>query len=154
LSAAVVEEIRHPDPMIVFDTQLWCFRAAMRSGADDIAAQALSVALRARSRWPREDPRLLETAAAWFAQRGRQDAAARAWLQAAAIRSQKGLVRFPAERAMAEQTCMKLAQSLGPHWQSKWQADTAAIDGDDSLAWVVDALSASAQPIYAEAMAK
>lgn len=140
--------------MIAFDAQLWCFRAAMRSGADDIAAQALTAALRSRSRWPREHPRILETAAAWFACRQREDAAAQAWLQAAAIRHHKGLVRFPAERAMAEQTCMKLAQSLGPDWPSRWQANIPAIDGDDPLAWLVDALSAAAQPICAEAMAK
>jgi tetratricopeptide (TPR) repeat protein len=154
LSAAVVDEIRHPDPMIAFDAQLWCFRAAMRSGADDIAAQALTAALRSRLRWPREHPRILETAAAWFAHQQREDAAAQAWLQAAAIRHHKGLVRFPAERAMAEQTCMKLAQNLGPDWPSRWQADIPAIDGDDPLAWLVGALSAAAQPICAEAMAK
>ncbi len=143
LSAAVLAESRDAGPWVALDAQLWCFQAAMHTGADDIAAKALSCALSSRVRWAREQPRMLEAASAWLVHHGCDDAAALAWLQAHAIRTKKGIVRFPVDQAMSEQTCTTLAHSLGPGWQSEWQTKMPAIDGDDPLAWLIDVLSAS-----------
>jgi predicted ATPase/DNA-binding SARP family transcriptional activator len=142
LRSAVSDEPRDANPWIALDAQIWCFRSAMHMGADEIAAKALSCAVSSRLRWPRDHPRMLEAAAAWFIHHGREDVAALAWLQASAIRSRNGIVRFPVDGALSEQTCTRLAQSLGPNWPSEWQHKTSAVDGDDPLAWLVSAISA------------
>jgi DNA-binding SARP family transcriptional activator len=141
LLPALLGRASTPDPLVVFDAPLWCFRAAVCSGADDIAAKALSRALEARLRWPRENPRILEAASTWLARHEHEDAAALAWLQADAIRRKNGIVRFPAEQQMAEQTCTKLTERLGPEWRSQWQPKTPALDGDDPVGWLVGALA-------------
>jgi predicted ATPase/DNA-binding SARP family transcriptional activator len=143
LSSAVLQESTDAEPWAALEAQFWCVQAAIAMHADDIGAKALRSAVNARLRWPREHPRMLEAAAAWFAHHQRDDAAARAWLQADAIRNNMGLVRFPADRAMNEDTCAKLAQSLGPGWQLERRTKALAIEDDDLLAWLADALSES-----------
>jgi predicted ATPase/DNA-binding SARP family transcriptional activator len=136
LSSAVLQESTDAEPWAALEAQFWCVQAAITMHADDIAAKALRCAVSARLRWPREHPRMLEAAAAWFVHHQRNDTAARAWLQADAIRNNKGLVRFPVDRAMNEDICAKLAQSLGPNWQRERRSKTTAIEDDDPLAWL------------------
>ncbi len=135
------------DPWFTLDAQIWCFQAAMRTGADDIAMRALSCALGSRLRWPREHPRILEAAAAWFIRHRCTSAAALAALQSTAIRTKKRIGRFPVDCVMWNQTCTALEQSVGPRWHSQWQARAPATESNDALEWLVDALSkSSAEP--------
>jgi predicted ATPase/DNA-binding SARP family transcriptional activator len=136
------------DPWFRLDAQIWCCQAAMRANADDIATRALSCAVRSRMRWPREHPRILEAAAALFVRRGYNRLAALAWLQASAIRTKKGIVRFPVDQVMWHRTCTALEQNLGSGWSLHWQTQTPAVASDDSLAWLADTLSkTSAHPL-------
>jgi tetratricopeptide (TPR) repeat protein len=156
LQPAVLGRHSSPDPRAAFDAPIWCFRAAICAGADAIAVKALSRAVEARLRWPRENPRILEAASTWLARNEREDAAAVAWLQADAIRRKYGIVRFPAEQQMAVQTCAKLAEHLGPDWCSQWRPKTPALDGDDPVGWLLDTLadySAKQSPPQADATA-
>jgi DNA-binding SARP family transcriptional activator/predicted ATPase len=141
LQPAVLGRLNSHDSRAAFDAPLWCFRAAICASADAVAAKALSRALEARLRWPRENPRILEAASTWLAGHEHEDAAAVAWLQADAIRRKNGIVRFPAEQHMAEQTCAKLAERLGPDWCSKWRPKTPALAGDDPVGWLLGALA-------------
>jgi tetratricopeptide (TPR) repeat protein len=141
LHPAISGSVTCHDPLLKFDAQLCCLQAAMQLGAEDMAAKALYCALESRLRWPRENPRILEAASTWLARHEREDAAAAAWLQADAIRRKNGIVRFPAEQQMAEQTCTKLAERLGPDWCLQWQPKTPALDGDDPIGWLLGALA-------------
>jgi predicted ATPase/DNA-binding SARP family transcriptional activator len=141
LSSAVFQESTDSEPWAALDAQLWCFKAAIDTGADDIAEKALSRVLTSRQRWPREHPRMLETSAAWLIRQGRCEAASIAWHQAEAIRSRKGIVRFPVDRPMSDQVCAELNRVLGPAWAAERRLKSAAVNSDDPLAWVVDEIA-------------
>jgi hypothetical protein len=141
LSSSVFQEQDYFDSWVAFDAQIWCFWAARRIGADDVALQALSCAIDWRFRWWHEHPRVLEAASDWLAYREHEDTAALASPQADAIRAKSGIVRFPIDVPMNERTRAKLAKSSGAGWQAELRPKTPAIDGDDRLGWLVGALS-------------
>jgi predicted ATPase/DNA-binding SARP family transcriptional activator len=120
---------------------LWCAWAAIRSGSDDLAAEALSALLGSTTINELDHPRVSQAASAWLLRQGREEAAALAWLQAGALRRRTGVTQFPIDRAMSEETRLDLMQRLGDDWEVRWQDKTPASGGDHPLTWLAAVVS-------------
>jgi predicted ATPase/DNA-binding SARP family transcriptional activator len=138
LVPAVLHPSNYQDRLEAHEASLWCFWAAMQNGSADVAAMALSTMLRGPDHGMLVRPRVLEAASAWLLTQSLEEAAALALLQADCIRRQKSIALFPIDRAMSEETRVKLAQRLGADWQTRWQYRTPPIDGRNPVAWLLD----------------
>jgi predicted ATPase/DNA-binding SARP family transcriptional activator len=142
LSPALSYACKDHEPWEALEAILACAWAAMQNGSDDLAADALSALLVSTSINDLDHPRVAQAASAWLLRQGREEAAALAWLQAGALRRRKGIVQFPIDRTMSEETRLHLLQRLGDDWELRWQDKTPAIGGDLPLAWLADMVTA------------
>jgi tetratricopeptide (TPR) repeat protein len=141
LSPALSYASKHHEPWEALEAIQWCIWAAIRNGSDDLAAEALSALIGSTSINTLDHPRVAQAASAWLLRQGREDVAALAWLQAGALRRQKGITQFPIDRAMSEETRLHLLQRLGHDWEVRWQDRTPASDGDHPLTWLAEVIS-------------
>jgi predicted ATPase/DNA-binding SARP family transcriptional activator len=129
------------EPWEALEALLACAWAAMQIESDDLAGEALSALVGSTSMNTLDYPRVAQAAAVWLLRQGHEKTAALAWLQADALRRRKGIMQFPIDRAMSEETRVDLMHRLGDDWEVWWQAKTPACDGDRPLAWLADVVS-------------